>query len=318
MNLAVHFAQECARLGLGEGEKLGLAVSGGPDSLALLVLAQQLMPASIHVATVDHGLRAESAQEAAMVAQVCADLGVPHDTLPVELEAGGNMQARARTARYSALGNWAQRREIRCVATAHHADDLAETLLMRLNRGSGLPGLAAMRDRAPMPGRKDITLIRPLLTLPRADLAEVVERAGLEPADDPSNADPAYDRARIRAGLAEADWLDPMRLAASALHLRDAADILEFAARHEFAAQVTMSEDGGQFAYNPAGPRAVRFRVLEEIVARLATEGSPRGEQLARLMEALETGQKATLSGVMCTPRAGSWHFTAAPPRSEG
>ena len=113
-----------------------------------------------------------------------------------------------------------------------------------------------------------------------------------------------------RVELLQGDLTDP--------DWRDAADILEFAARHEFAAQVTMSEDGGQFAYNPAGPRAVRFRVLEEIVARLATEGSPRGEQLARLMEALETGQKATLSGVMCTPRAGSWHFTAAPPRSEG
>ncbi len=317
MNLAVHFAQECARLGLGEGETLGLAVSGGPDSLALLVLAQQLMPTSIHVATVDHGLRPEAAQEAAMVAEVCNDLGVPHDTLPVELEDGGNVQARARAARYKALGNWAQRREIRIVATAHHADDLAETLLMRLNRGSGLRGLGAMRDRSPMPGRSDIVLIRPLLTLPRAELAEVVERAGLTAVDDPSNSDPAYDRARIRMGLASAEWLDPMRLATSALHLRDAADILEFAARHEFAAQVTMSEDGTQFAYNPAGPRAVRFRVLEELVARLATEGTPRGEQVARLMDALESGQKATLSGVMCTPRAGSWHFTAAPPRSE-
>lgn len=318
MNLPVRFAQECGRLGLTEGEPLGLAVSGGPDSLALLVIAQQIIPTAIRVATVDHGLRPEAAQEAAHVAGLCADFGIPHETLHVHVPQGGNVMARARGERYAALGAWAAREKIRFVATAHHADDLAETLLMRLNRASGLRGLAAMRDRALMPGRNDVMLIRPLLSLSRADLASVVERAGLEPVDDPTNADPAYDRARIRQGLAQADWLDPMRLAASAVHLRDMADVLEFAARHEFAAQTNLSEDGRQLAYNPAGPRSVRFRVLEEIVARYATEGTPRGEEVARLLDTLESGEKATLAGVMCTPRAGVWHFTAAPPRSEG
>ncbi|WP_066558584.1 tRNA lysidine(34) synthetase TilS [Croceicoccus bisphenolivorans] len=318
MNLPVRFAQECARLGLGNGETLGLAVSGGPDSLALLVLAQQAMPSAIKVATVDHGLRPEAADEAAFVARTCADLGVPHETLHVSLEPGGNVQARARGERYAALGAWASREGLRFVATAHHADDIAETLLMRLNRASGIRGLGAMRERGMMPGRSDIMLIRPLLTMPRAELAMIVERAGLEAVDDPSNADPAYDRARVRQGLADADWLDPMRLAASAIHLRDVADVLEFAARHEFAAQVSMSEDGSQLAYNPAGPRSVRFRVLEEIVARYASEGTPRGEEVARLLESLESGDKGTLAGVMCTPRAGVWHFTAAPPRNDG
>ncbi|RVQ67549.1 tRNA lysidine(34) synthetase TilS [Croceicoccus ponticola] len=318
MNLPVLFAQECVRLGLRKGEPLGLAVSGGPDSLALLVLAQQVMPTTIRVATVDHGLRPEAADEAAFVAQTCADLGVPHETLAVSLGKGGNVQARARAERYGALGSWAARQGLRFVATAHHADDLAETLLMRLNRASGLRGLGAMRDRATLPGRTDVMVIRPLLATPRSELATVVERAGLDPVDDPSNSDPAYDRARIRKGLAEADWLDPMRLAASAMHLRDAADVLEFGARHEFAAQVSMSDDGRQLAYNPAGPLAVRFRVLEELIARLATEGTPRGEEVARLLESLEAGEKATLAGVMCTPRAGVWHFAAAPPRNEG
>lgn len=312
------FARECARLGLSDGETLGLAVSGGPDSLALLITAQQIMPTTVKVATVDHGLRPEAAEEAAKVAEICADLGVPHATLTVALEPGGNVQARARTARYAALGDWAAREGLRVVATAHHADDLAETLLMRLNRGSGLRGLAAMRDRGAMPGKPEVVLIRPLLTQPRNELAMIVQRAGIEAVDDPSNSDPAHDRARVRAGLAGAEWLDPMRLAASAIHLRDAADILEFAARHEFAAQVTMSEDGTQFAYSPAGPRAVCFRVLEELVARLATEGSPRGDELARLLESLEHGEKATLAGVMCTPRAGVWHFAGAPPRQNG
>lgn len=312
----VRFAQECHRLGLREGEALGLAVSGGPDSLALLVLAQQVMPTAIKVATVDHGLRPEAAEEAAFVADVCADLGVPHETLAIVLEPGGNVQARAREARYAALGAWAAREGLRFVATAHHADDIAETLLMRLNRASGIRGLGAMRERALMPGRTDIMLIRPLLTVPRSELQTVVDRAGLEAVADPSNEDPAYDRARVRAALGEAGWLDPMRLATSAIHLRDAGDVLEFAARHEFAAQVTASEDGRQLAYNPAAPRSVRFRVLEEIVARFATEGTPRGEEVARLLSALESGEKATLAGVMCTPRAGVWHFAAAPLRN--
>lgn len=311
----VLFARECARLGLGEGETLGLAVSGGPDSLALLVTAQQIMPTALKVATVDHGLRAEAADEAAMVARVCADLGVPHETLTVDIAPGGNLMARAREARYAALGDWAEREGLQVIATAHHADDLAETLLMRLNRASGLRGLGAMRERSQMPGRPKITLIRPLLAQSRAVLAEVVERAGLEPVDDPTNHDPDYDRARVRAGLAAADWLDPMRLATSAMHLRDMADVLEFAARHEFAAQVSASEDMAEFAYNPAGPMAVRFRVLEELVARLASEGTPRGEEVANLLERLEFGEKATLAGVVCTPRAGVWHFAAAPPR---
>lgn len=318
MNLPVRFAQECARLGLGDGEPLGLAVSGGPDSLALLVLAQQIMPAAIRVATVDHGLRPEAADEAAHVAAICADLGVPHRTLPIEIAPGGNVQARAREARYAALGAWAAGEGLRYVATAHHADDIAETLLMRLNRASGLRGLGAMRERAMMPGRNDVMILRPLLAMPRAELATIVARAGLEAVDDPSNDDPAYDRARIRAALGEAGWLDPMRLAASAIHLRDAADVLEFAARHEFAAQTTTSGDGAKLAYNPAGPRSVRFRVLEEIVARYATEGSPRGEEVARLLDTLESGEKATLAGVMCTPRAGVWSFEAAPPRGQG
>jgi len=315
---AAHFAQECARLGLGAGETLGLAVSGGPDSLALLVVAQQAMPTALKVATVDHGLRAESAREAATVAQICVDLGVPHATLPITVEPGGNVQARARAARYAALGKWAKAEGINTVATAHHADDIAETLLMRLNRGAGLRGLAAMRDRAAMPGVEGVVLIRPLLLQRAADLAEIAARGGLEPVDDPSNRDPAYDRARVRIGLAQADWLDPARLAMSALHLRDGADILEWAARQEFSTAVRSDPEGTALVYAPTAPYAIRLRVVEEIVSRFATEGQPRGEELARLIESLESGRKATLAGVACTPRAGTWHFTAAPPRNTG
>ena len=102
--LTARFAGDLAALWAGKG-KLGLAVSGGPDSLALLLLAQAALPGRVEAATVDHGLRPESAGEAAMVAAVCARLGVPHQTLAVEV-AQGNIQSQARTARYAALAGW--------------------------------------------------------------------------------------------------------------------------------------------------------------------------------------------------------------------
>ena len=138
--LVSRFSQDLAALRPPQGG-LGLAVSGGPDSLALLLLASEALPGQVEAATVDHGLRAESAAEAEAVAQICATLGVPHAILTVEV-ATGNVQAEARRARYAALGGWLAARDLAALATAHHADDQAETLLLRLNRAIGVAGLA--------------------------------------------------------------------------------------------------------------------------------------------------------------------------------
>lgn len=130
--------------------KLGIAVSGGPDSLGLLLLAAAARPGGVCAATVDHGLRAEGAAEAAQVAAVCRDLGVPHETARVLVEPG-NVQSEARAARYAALADWMAREGVAALATAHHADDQAETLVMRLNRASGVAGLAGVRERGWVP-----------------------------------------------------------------------------------------------------------------------------------------------------------------------
>src|SRR5690606_7101036 len=169
----------------------------------------------------------------AAVAEICAARGIDCAVLAVTV-ASGNIQARARAARYAALGEWAERRGLSAIATAHHADDQAETLRMRLNRGRGLAGLTGVRAARFLPA-SPVTLIRPLLGFRRHELAQVVEAAGLVPAQDPSNLDERYDRARIRRALAEMDWLDPVALARSASLLGEAQQAIEATAEEEWA-----------------------------------------------------------------------------------
>jgi tRNA(Ile)-lysidine synthase len=311
---AQRLAQELARL-WPEGSRqgagaLGIAVSGGPDSLALLLLAAQALPGGIKAATVDHGLRPESADEAAMVAEVCAGLGVPHATLAVAV-APGNMQAEAREARYAALAQWMAQEQIGALATAHHADDQAETLLMRLNRASGVAGLAGVRARGAVPGAAGV-LLRPVLGWRRADLAQVVAEAGLVAALDPSNSNPAYDRARLRGQMAGVEWLDVPALAASAAHLADADAALDWAAAREWAECVTPEPMG--LLYRPQAPRAVALRVLARIVTQLDGE-PPRGAALARLFDSLLARQPASIGALVARPLPAGWSFSRAPAR---
>ena len=194
------FAADLARVwpeGAARGEaRLGIAVSGGPDSCALLLLAAAAMPGRIAAATVDHGLRAESADEARFVADLCAAIDVEHAVLPVTVEQG-NVQAQARAARYRALAEWAAELGLAALASAHHADDQAETLLLRLNRASGVAGLAGVRERGLVSG-SELLLVRPLLGWRRLELERIVEAAGLNAVADPSNIDDRFDRARLR------------------------------------------------------------------------------------------------------------------------
>lgn len=289
---------------------MALAVSGGPDSLALLLLAHAALPGRIEAATVDHRLRAGSAAEAAMVADVCARLGVAHAVLPVVL-AEGNIQAEARAARYAALALWMTERGLAALATAHHADDQAETLLMRLNRGSGVAGLAGVRARGEVPATR-LPLLRPLLGWRRAELAEVVAGAGLTAAADPSNADERFDRVRIRQALAHADWLDAGSLAQSAGHLADADSALDWAARREWSEQVEKTELG--VSYRPMAPRAIALRTLTRIVAEFTGE-EPRGSAVARLFDSLTAGQPASIGTLVVRPLPGGWSFNVAPVR---
>lgn len=245
-----------------------------------------------------------------MVARVSAELGVPHATLSVTV-ADGNLQAQAREARYAALAGWADDRGLAALATAHHADDQAETLLMRLNRGSGVAGLAGVRARGVVPGTR-LPLLRPLLGWRRAQLAGVVASAQREAAADPSNSDERFDRVRLRLALADADWLDVSALARSADNLADADAALDWAAEREWAAQVQKGPLG--LIYRPLAPRAIALRVLARIVTELGGD-EPRGGAVVRLFETLLARQPGSIGPLVARPLPDGWHFIPAPAR---
>lgn len=299
--------------GVGEpGARLGIAVSGGPDSLALLLLTHAGLPGRVEAATVDHGLRAASAAEAAEVARVCADLGVPHAILKVEV-APGNVQAEARAARYAAMAGWAAERGLAALATGHQADDQAETLVMRLNRASGVAGLAGVRPRGTVPESSGLPLLRPVLDWRRAELGDLVREAGLVAALDPSNADDRFDRVRVRKALAEADWIDVPALAQSAAHIAEADAALDWMAALEWRSCVKKEPMG--LKYRPQAPRAVVLRVVARIVRELGVEDT-RGGAIARLVDGLAEGRPASIGSLVARPNAGGWSFAKAPVRA--
>lgn len=245
-----------------------------------------------------------------MVAALCAELGVPHAIFPVMLDRG-NLQAEARTARYAALSKWMAHDGLAALATAHHADDQAETLLLRLNRACGVAGLAGVRALGRVPGT-DQPLLRPLLGWRRSDLAEMVASAGIVAINDPSNHDERFDRARLRKTLAAANWIDVPALAASAAHLADADTALDWAARREWAEGVRAAPLG--LIYRPQAPRAVALRVLARIVAELDGKAA-RGSALAQAFDALMARQPVSIGDLVARPMPDGWHFTKAPAR---
>ena len=196
------------------------------------------------------------------------------------------------------------------IATAHHADDQAETLLMRLARGSGLSGLRGARDKRLL--GEGVWLIRPLLGWRRDELGAIVAEAGIEAVADPANDDPRHDRTIARRLLRDSDWLDPARLAATAHHLAEADDALDWAL--DGLAVSRIAPDGAALTVDPSGiPRELQRRLLLAALIRLDVS-PPRGPDLARAIEALEQGQSVTLGG-MKLDGGSVWRISPAPPR---
>lgn len=293
--------------------RLGLAVSGGPDSMAMLALAQAAFPGRVAAATVDHRLRSAAAAEAAFVAAQCAALGVGHAILPLEDLGRGNVSAAARVARYARLDGWVQDRQLDWLLTAHHADDQLETIVMRLNRASGVGGLAGVRART---GR----VIRPLLGWRRAELAAIVAATGSGAITDPSNTDDRYDRARIRKILASVEWLDAGAVSRSAAALAAADAALAWTVARLRAERLTVAPAGG-VRYDAAGlPSELARRALVDCLRHLDATAAPRGEQVDRLLATLTSDGVMTIGRVRCHASGGGkcWSFAIVSQRAHG
>jgi tRNA(Ile)-lysidine synthase len=292
--------------------RLGLAVSGGGDSMAMLRLAAAWGQADLHAVTVDHGLRAGAAHEAALVAETCATLDIPHTILRWSgWDGAGNLQDRAREARYQLISGWAAERGIDRVLLAHTIEDQAETFLMRLARASGVDGLSAMADRV----IGGVRFHRPLLGVRRRDLRLYLEEQGQQWAEDPTNADETYDRVRLRARAEELAQigLGAQTLSDVAQNMAQAKEALNWAAGAFAQAHARMQ--GPDLTLEAAAfqalPQELKRRVLVAALRWMTGAGyAPRRTAVAGVMQALAAGQGATLHGCRVTLRKGRlWLF---------
>lgn len=291
---------------------LGVAVSGGGDSVALLHLVRDWAAAHgrrLHVATVDHGLRPESAEEARGVRALAAAHGLDADTLVWrDHPTRGNLQAAARDARRALLARWASERGLSAIALGHTMDDQAETVLMRLARGSGVDGLSGMAARVEIDGAM---WIRPLLFARRADLRNWLNARGATWVDDPTNEDPRYDRIKARRALGALGdlGLDAAGVAATADRLRDAREALDESADALAAEAARWGVCGDlRLTLGPlrVAPRELARRVLRTALIRVsgATYG-PRAQAEATLLTAifgLRLGGGRSLHGCLIRP----------------
>ena len=282
---------------------LAVAVSGGSDSMALALLAAAWCRAAGGKAvalTVDHRLRANSGEEARQVGSWLAARGIEHHILPWDEPDGGpGLQAAARSARYRLLIDWCREHQALHLLLGHQRDDQAETLMLRLARGSGVDGLSAMAACAP---QVDLQILRPLLEFPRQTLREFLGEEGQDWIEDPSNEAERFDRVRWRKFLA-ADRIDAGRLALTARQLGRARQVLEAECAALAAEIVTLSGSGhalldaGRLA---AAPDEVALRLLAALV-RTVGGGAfpPRLESLEKMLDLLRNGleKRRTFAG---------------------
>jgi tRNA(Ile)-lysidine synthase len=294
-----------------------LAVSGGPDSTALLLLAARWAKArkrapKLLAVTVDHGLRAAAAGEAAAVKRFAGRLGVAHRTLHWRgAKPKTGLQEAAREARYRLLAEAAASAGYEHILTAHTLDDQAETILFRLARGSGLGGLAGMAHAAPLPARGPgrFFLVRPLLSIPKARLIATLEAAGISYSEDPTNRDPRFTRARLREfmpALAR-EGLDARGFARLAARMRRAEATIEVAvdaARQALAPGPWPERGPVAFPTAPFAnlPVEVALRLLGRAIAHSGDEGPVELAKLESLYDGLrqaKTRLRRTLAGAL-------------------
>jgi tRNA(Ile)-lysidine synthase len=310
---------------------LVLAVSGGPDSTALMLLAARWRKSlargpKLIAVTVDHGLRPESKDEARAVAALARKLGIAHRTVRwTGRKSSTGLQQAARTARYRLLAEAARKAGASAILTAHTLDDQAETVLIRLTRGSGLTGLAGMRRSRPVT-EAGLSLVRPLLTIPKSRLIATLAAENIPFAQDPSNSDPRFTRPRLRGlmpTLAE-EGLDARRLALLASRMARAEEALGLLADELYE---SLAKWIGRRIELPAAellnllPDELALRLLGRAVNEQGDEGPAELGKLEALHSALKTAFAAkararrSLAGAVVTLNQACLSVERAPPR---
>ncbi|MBV9261205.1 MAG: tRNA lysidine(34) synthetase TilS [Pseudolabrys sp.] len=317
--------------GFEKAQALLLAVSGGPDSTALLMLAARWAKGlkglkakpKLFAVTVDHGLRKESKGEAAAVGKLAKKFRVPHQVLRwTGAKPTSGIQQAAREARYRLLTGAADKVGATHILTGHTLDDQAETVIMRMARGSGLSGLGAMARRSRLHG---FVLVRPLLDVPKARLIATLKAEKIAYAEDPSNIDPKFTRARLRLLMPELarQGLDARRLAILARRLRRADAAIEIEVSRAAGDLTTTSGNPPRIAVDAAKfgrlPAEVALRLLGRLLAATGTEGPVELGKLEALFAALRAvdGQpfRRTLAGALVTAGGGQLTVETAPAR---
>ncbi len=322
-----------------------LAVSGGPDSTALMLLAARWRDSlktkpkpKLVAVTVDHGLRKESRREAATVAHLARKLKVDHRTLRWSgRKPPTGLQEAARLERYRLLHDAARKAGATHIVTAHTLDDQAETVLIRMSRGSGLTGLGAMQKVSIVPGcvhgktanGEEINLARPLLDVPKLRLIATLRAAKIGYADDPTNRDPRFTRARLRVlmGALAEEGLDPHRLALLAHRIRRADRAIEAAVDRAMGDVAVELRPSGALAFEARRfvdlPGEIALRVLGRALAMTGDEGPVELGKLEALKSALDCAETAgnrrfrrTLAGAVVTLTDRQLTVERAPPRS--
>lgn len=313
---AEEFERLMARLAPFErAPRLAVGVSGGADSMALCLLAHVWAKAQGGEATaliVDHGLRAESAREAAQVGRWLADRGIPHCVLAwTGAKPARNVQAEARRVRHALLEEWCRNRGVPHLLLAHHREDQAETVILRLARGSGVDGLAAM---APERFARGLRVLRPLLTVSGPRLRATLQRFGQAWIEDPSNDNPAFARVRARRLLEEIGQNQDLRgrIAETAQRLSRARAALDEAAR-DILVRAAALFPAGYCRLDPtpfaSAPEDVRLRALSRILMTVGGRIYPPRlaslEALAASLDADEFMGGRTLQGCRILPASG-------------
>lgn len=284
-------------------KRIGVAVSGGGDSVALLCLIAEFaksQPMEVHAVSIDHGLREAAAEEVRAVTELCGRLGVPHHVEYWQNWNGkGNLMSEARTARYSLIADWATANGVETVALGHTADDQAETLMMRIARGSGVDGLSAMAPRRIDDG---IIWLRPLLRVHRRELRYYLKELGVTWVEDPTNEDRDYERVRMRDALR---LLEPLGLTTDTLvdvahNMRKAREALDW--QTFLVARDLAKVSFGAVAIDLAGFRTLPDEIARRLLVRALSWVSgedypPRRQSVQHALQAVRDGRNHTLDG---------------------